>query len=174
MCIVSRPVSPSSLAGIVLVASLLGCAARQSPLPSTEVAGRLGGQKRALDPSPRRTVLKAGLPAGRAEASFELDTGGDQGSSTKEAGLEVVVRFAHVELRQTIASCSEPSLGGALGGGSNGVLEVARCGSEFWLTTGDGMVVVKRQGEHGDGAEIARVALPKGIERADRLEGSSL
>ena len=127
---------------------------------------------RPLDGTPRRSVLTTELPPGIAEASFQLDTGGDQGSATRQVGLEVVVRFARVELRQTVASCDEPALGSALGGGSNGLLEVALCGAEFWLTTGDGKVVAKRHAEQGSDSEVANIPLPSGILQATRPKES--
>jgi hypothetical protein len=61
--------------------------------------------------------LQTPVPPGRAEAFFMLDTGGDQMTQRpREAELMVVVRMAHDEYRQTIASCRYPGLGSALGG----------------------------------------------------------
>jgi len=158
---------------IALVAAFgVGCAPVEGPTPPAASASASPIRSRPVDGTPRRSVLDTGLPPGIAEASFQLDTGGDQGSATKQAGLEVVVRFARVELRQTVASCDEPALGSALGGGSNGLLEVALCGAEFWLTTGDGKVIAKRHAEQGSDLEVANIQLPDGIVQATRPKDS--
>lgn len=159
---------------IISAASFVaGCATIQNNARPQESAHSSATQSRALDSAPRRTALTRALPRGIAEASFELDTGGDQGASPKQAGLAVVVRFSRTELRQRIASCDEPSLGSALGGGADGVLEVALCGAEFWLTTGGGKVIAKRHDEQGHDLEVANIPLPQGIAQAVRPKGTT-
>jgi hypothetical protein len=171
-----RPLSSAEvrqlLVKAVIAAFMVGCAPVESPTPPATASASASRIRRPLDATPRRSVLDTGLPPGIAEASFQLDTGSDQGSATKQAGLEVVVRFARVELRQTVASCDEPALGSALGGGSNGLLEVALCGAEFWLTTGDGKVIAKRHAEQGSDLEVANIPLPNGIAQATRPKES--
>jgi hypothetical protein len=146
---------------VFLVASAMACATPRGSVPA----------KRPIDSEPRRSKMKEPLPAGRAEAFFALNTGADQGGSEKEAGLEAVVRFADIELRQTIASCIAPSLGSALGGGTDEFLEVAYCGAEFWLETRNGVVLVTRQTAEAKSAVVSRFLLPAGVARASRPPG---
>jgi len=143
---------------LLFVAICLACATGKSSAPG----------KRPIDVEPRRSVGRPPLAAGQAEAFFSLNTGADQGSAEKEAGLEAVVRFADVELRQTIASCRTPSLGSALGGGTAELLEVAYCDAELWLETKNGTVFVTRHMPGEKAAQIARFVLPPGVFRATR------
>jgi hypothetical protein len=119
-----------------------------------------------LDSAPRRSPVSPALPAGIAQAFFALDTGRDQLASAKEAGLELVVRFGATELRQTIASCADPGLGSALGGGTTEVLEVAICGAEIWLQTRDSRVFASRVDGPGRETLLATIALPPEVARA--------
>lgn len=108
--------------------------------------------------------LQSPLPAGKAEASFRLDTGADQMTETpREAGLVVVVRVGADEYRQTVASCAEPGLGSALGGGTERVLEVALCNGEYFLISEPGVVTVLPVNDGVEGQAIARFELPKGV-----------
>ena len=156
----------------LIAALMVGCAPVEGPTPPATASASASRTRRPLDGTPRRSILNTGLPPGIAEASFQLDTGSDQGSAPKQAGLEVVVRFARVELRQTVASCDEPALGSALGGGSAGLLAVALCGAEFWLTTGAGQVIAKRHTGQGSDLEVANIPLPMGIVQATRPKES--
>jgi hypothetical protein len=116
---------------------------------------------RSTDLEPRIVQLASPLPAGRVEAFFALDTGGDQMTlARKEAGLVVVVRFDRTELRRTIASCREAALGSVLGGGTETVLEVAGCDGEYWLISEPRQVRVDRVAPGGATTPIARTSLP--------------
>ena len=76
--------------------------------------------RRPLDDKAVRVPLKTPVAPGRAKAFFKLDTGGDQMTlRPKETGLVVVVRIGGDEYRQTIASCKDPGIGSALGGGTS-------------------------------------------------------
>lgn len=119
---------------------------------------------RALDTRPTKTKLATPLPAGRAEAKFALNTGGDQmAQRPKEAGLMVVVRVDGKEYRQTIASCRDPGLGSALGGETERELQVATCRGEYWLISEVGHVSVMRVDRKPEGEEVARIPLPAGV-----------
>jgi hypothetical protein len=119
---------------------------------------------RPLDAKPIKTHLEKPLPPGRAEAFFKLDTSGDQMTLTSfEAGLIVVVRVGADQYQQTIASCPEPSLGSALGGGTERELEIAFCNGEFWLIAELGSVAVMRMDRKSGGELIARFDLPAGV-----------
>jgi len=123
-----------------------------------------GAARRALDAVPVHVRLATPLPAGRAEAFFKLDTGGDQMTRRpKEAGLVVVVRIESNEYRQTIASCVDPGLGSALGGGTERELEVAICDGEYWLVSEPGIVSVVRMDRKPNGQQVARFDLPGGV-----------
>jgi hypothetical protein len=127
-------------------------------------------KRRPLDQAPRETTLRTPLPDRQAVAFFAVDTGGDQlSTSRKEAGLEVVVRFRSRELRQTIASCADPSTGSALGGGTERELEVALCGGEYWLIAEPGRVVVERK-DSTPPAQVCGIALPWTDVRAHAAE----
>lgn len=153
-----------SLTAVVFLAVACSSAARApDPGPAVPLQAR---SKRSLDATPRRSAFTPALPAGSAQAFFALDTGRDQLASAKEAGLELVVRFGATELRQTIASCAEPALGSALGGGTSAVLEVAICGSEIWLQTREGRVFASRVDGPGRETVLATIALPAGVARA--------
>lgn len=75
----------------------------------------------------------------------------------KEAGLVVVVRYADRELRQTIASCPDPSRGSALGGTAADVLDVASCGDLFRLRSEPGAVRVEREDARGVRSTVSRI-----------------
>ena len=123
--------------------------------------------RRPVDTAPETTRVTEPLPAGRVEAFFALHTGADQMTERgKEAGLVVVVRFADRELRQTIASCTDPALGSALGGGTARELEVAMCNGEFRLLSEPGVVRVTRTDKQPAGEVVATFALPAAAMRA--------
>lgn len=125
----------------VIAIQLWACAAKQRPATAESPA-----MARPLDRTPRSVPTKSSLPERTALAFFALNTGGDQMTlSRKQAGLEAVVRYQDKELRQTIASCSDPSLGSALGGGTDRELEVAFCDGEFWLIAEPGRITVERK-----------------------------
>jgi hypothetical protein len=129
-------------------------------------SGLLLWQKRALDPQPSPRPLATPLPAGRVEALFVLETGGDQMRRGRvEAGLAFVVRYGSQEFWQTIASCREPARGSVLGGGTERELEIARCGGEYWLLSEPGVVTVRR-GDPMEGAVVTRLILPEPSMRA--------
>lgn len=140
------------LAAGMLTSLIVAC----SPLDN-----QTGAVRRPLDTKPVRIHLQTSVPPGRAEAFFELDTGGDQMTQRpKEAGLIIVVRVGIDEYRQTIASCHEPSLGSALGGGTERELEVAICDGEYWLVSEPGSVSVVRMDRKPGGEPITRFDLP--------------
>lgn len=123
-----------------------------------------GAVRRTLDAEPVKIRLMTPLPPGRAEAFFKLDTGGDQMTQRpKEAGLMVVVRVESDEYRQTIASCQDPGLGSALGGGTERELEVAICDGEYWLVSEPGIVSVVRMDKKPDGEQVTRFDLPGSV-----------
>jgi hypothetical protein len=175
------PVSPDSFHFELQVAPIQGGA----PQPFSPVAGRVDRRQdgewvpspegraparpaRPLDAAPHQTKLPTPLPPGRAEATFEIDTGGDMmGAPPKQAGLAAVVREGATERRQTIASCEEASRGSALGGGDN-VLDVAICGDMFRLVARPGLVVVERAPENGQPVIVARFPLASSDSRASR------
>ncbi len=123
-----------------------------------------GAVRRPLDTEPVRIRLHTPIPPGRAEAFFKLDTGGDQMTQRpKEAGLMVVVRVGIDEYRQTIASCQDPGLGSALGGGTERELEVAICDGEYWLVSEPGSVSVVRMDKKPNGEPVTRFDLPDSV-----------
>jgi hypothetical protein len=136
----------------LLLLTLLGC-------------GVCAQQKSVVQPAPhggvpRESAVAPPLADRTAVAFFDLDTGGDQMSnSRKDAVLEVVVRYRAKELRQMVATCAQPSLGSALGGGTPRELEVALCDGEFWLIAELGKVWVERKDAPHTGA-VAVIGLP--------------
>jgi hypothetical protein len=103
------------------------------------------------------------VPSGKAEAYFALDSGADQMTTNrKEARLIVIVRFGSTELRHIIASCGHPSLGSALGGVSDTVLEVAYCNGEYRLLSEAGKVLVQQQGAGKRLRIVTTIPLPAG------------
>jgi hypothetical protein len=148
------------LAGTVALSALLAACSQQpnTPAPASD------GQPRELDAQPTKTILQSPLPEGRAEALFSLNTGGDQMTQTsRQAGLVVVVRVGDDEYRQTIATCPDPGLGSALGGGTQRELEVAICSGEFILVSEPGLVTVVPIENGIEGNPIARFELPSGV-----------
>lgn len=125
--------------------------------------------RRPVDSVPVKSRLATPLPRGHAEAFFTLNTGADQlGQRPKEAGLVVVVRVGADEYRQTVASCREPGLGTALGGGTDRELEVAACDGEYHLISEPGTVSVLRVDQQPPGEVVARFNLPDRSTRAVR------
>jgi hypothetical protein len=117
-----------------------------------------------FDTIPKMIKLNQPMELGRAEAFFELYTGGDQMSQqVKLVKLLIVLRYYDNEYRYIIASCSDPSLGSALGGGTNRVLEVALCNGEYWLISEPGKVIVLRTDEIHKGEIICNFELPDSI-----------
>jgi hypothetical protein len=175
------PVSPDAFRFELRAAPVRGPA----PLPFSPVEGRVDRREdgewvaspkgrvasraaRPLDAEPRETKLATPLPPGRAEATFEIDTGGDiMGASPKQVGLAAVVREGATERRQTIASCEEASRGSALGGGED-VLDAAICGAEFRLMARPGMVVVERAPVSEKPVTVAHFPLASPDARASR------
>ncbi len=156
----------------ILTALLAACAPPEAPAPApapvaaSQPAPASQGERRprTLDAQPTQSRLQSPLPPGRAEALFRLDTGGDQMTETaREAGLVVVVRVGADEYRQTIASCADPGLGSALGGGTERELEVAICNGEFYLVSEPGLVSVVPVKDGVEGKAIARFELPAGV-----------
>lgn len=136
------------------------------PLSAADAATS-GRAPRTLDASPRVSVVLPALAAGHAEARFEFDTGGDVMSlRPKEAGLAVVVRYHDKEVRQTFASCAEPSRGNALGDIGGDILDLAVCNGFYRLRSEPGAVSV--EGERADGVlfTVTRIPLPLPGERA--------
>lgn len=146
-------------ATVALSAIVLACSQQpNTPAPASD------GQPRALDAQANKTKLQAPLPEGRAEALFSLDTGGDQMTQTsRQAGLVVIVRVGEDEYRQTIATCPDPGLGSALGGGTERELAVAICNGEFMLVSEPGLVTVVPIENGSEGKPIARFELPNGV-----------
>jgi hypothetical protein len=129
-------------------------------------------QPRTLDAEPIPSKLQTPLPEGRAEALFTLNTGGDQMTTTaREAGLVVIVRVGDEEYSQTVASCPDPGLGSALGGGTERELEVAICNGEFILVSEPGRVSVVPIENGVEGPAIAQFELPSGV-RAVSAKGN--
>jgi hypothetical protein len=148
--------------------ALLLCVSCASKSTRSDPPGIESGRTvRSLDSQPRTARLSSPLPSGKAEAFFALDTGQDQMTSRpKDAGLVVVVRYASTELRQTVATCGDPALGSALGGGTDTILEVAGCDGEVRLISSPGQVTVDRIGKDDASTTIARIPLPKSDMRA--------
>jgi hypothetical protein len=116
---------------------VVGCAPRPSGTPAREPEpGR----------EPPTVSVSAPLPDRAAQAWFVIDTGGDQMVlERKRPRLSVVVRYRSQTLQRTLASCSEPSMGSALGGGTERELDVAFCEGEFWLIAEPGAVFVENR-----------------------------
>ena len=148
-----------------LSAALLACSPAETPAPAP------AAQPRVLDAQPAKTKLQSPLPEGKAEALFRLDTGGDQMTETsREAGLVVVVRVGGDEYRQTIASCPDPALGSALGGGTERELEIAICNGEYVLVSEPGLVSVVLIENGAEAKAVARFELPKGVHAVSARE----
>jgi hypothetical protein len=147
-------------------AFLFACSQPNTPAPAASDA-----QPRELDAQPVKTKLQSPLPEGKAEARFSLNTGGDQMSQTsREAGLVVTVRVGEDEYQQTIASCRDPGLGSALGGGTERELEIAICNGEFMLVSEPGLVSVVPITDGVEGKAVARFELPNGVRAVSAKE----
>jgi hypothetical protein len=137
---------------------LLACSSTETPAPAA------GAQFSAPDAQPTKTKLQLPLPEGKAEAQFRLYTGGDQMTGvSRQASLVVVVRAGEDEYRQTIATCPDPGLGSALGGGTERELEVAICNGEYVLVSEPGLVSVVLVENGAEGKVVARFELPSGV-----------
>ena len=144
---------------------VVSCASKSSRSDPTGIES--DRSLRHLDSQPRTSHLPSPLPSGKAEAFFALDTGQDQMTDRSKApGLVVVVRYASTELRQMVATCRDPALGSALGGGTDTILEVAGCDGELRLISQPGQVCVDRIGKDDTSTTIARIPLPKSDMRA--------
>jgi hypothetical protein len=123
--------------------------------------------RRPVEAAPRQSLLAKALPSGRAEAFFELDTGGDiMGAPAKEAGLVLVVRHGAQEWRQTIASCAQPIRGNALGDLAGDHIDQAECDGHFEIVAAPGAVRVERSAGSGAPITVTTVALPDTKARA--------
>lgn len=123
--------------------------------------------KPQIDAKPVEIHLSAPMPAGKAQAYFELYTGGDHMTERRsEAGLVLVVRYGSSEFRQTIASCQEPGIGNVLWDGTETELEVTYCNGEYWLITEAGKVLVQKGDRTKRDNIITQIPLPPGIDRA--------
>jgi hypothetical protein len=140
---------------------LAGTARRGDRGWRVEAAGQNEARaRRPLDPEPRRSALASPVPAGRAVAFFEFDTGGDiMGAAAKEAGLVLVVRAGAQEWRQTIASCAEPARGSALGG-AVGSIDLAECDGRHEIVSEPGVVRVEKRVGSGGPVTVTTVRLP--------------
>ena len=78
----------------LIAAFMVGCARVEGPTPPP-AASASASRRRPVDGTPRRSVLDTGLPPGIAEASFQLDTGGDQGPLPLEyqSLVEIPLRY---------------------------------------------------------------------------------
>lgn len=129
--------------------------------------GTLGAPTpRRIDTAPRSGRLQRALEHGRAETWFEFDTGGDQMGGPNEIGLTAVVRYEDRELRQTVASCNDPSKGSALGDLDETQLDLALCDHPFLLISQPGAVLVQRVEDDGTPSDVARFWLPTAVTRA--------
>jgi hypothetical protein len=114
---------------------LFGCSPRPSTVRAEQPSG--GHELRTAAPS-------APLKDRTAQAWLAIDTGGDQMVlERKTPRLRVLVRYQSKTMEQMLASCAEPSMGSALGGGTERELEVAFCEGEFWLIAEPGAVLVE-------------------------------
>ncbi|HHH31211.1 MAG TPA: hypothetical protein ENK57_23080 [Polyangiaceae bacterium] len=115
----------------------------------------LGPEPRPVDDTLRSSRRVPPLPEGRVEASFQLDTGGDQMSCRSvEAGIGVVVRVGDQEYRQGLASCAQAGAGDAIA--SPGALESASCDERFFDLIRKPDAIVVREG----GTTLARIPIP--------------
>ena len=90
--------------------------------------------------------------------------------TSRQAGLVVVVRVGEDEYRQTIATCPDPGLGSALGGGTERELEVAICNGEYVLVSEPGLVAVVPVQDGVEGDAIARFELPNSVRAVSARE----
>jgi hypothetical protein len=100
-----------------------------------------------------------------ARASFDVYTGGDQmtQSVSPPRRLDLVIAFAAHEYRRSIATCADPAVGSALGGGTPRELDVAYCDGEYWLISEAETIRVDRIRPPADTSEVARFVLPAGL-----------
>ena len=164
------PMKAHPIAGITSLATVSALLLACSPQPSTP-APASSGEPRELDTLAFRTEQQPPLPDGRGRALFSLNTGADQMTETsRQAGLVVVVRVGEYEYRQTIATCPDPGLGSALGGGTKRELEVAICNGEYILVSEPGLVSVVPVENGIEGKAIARFELPRGVRAVSAKE----
>jgi hypothetical protein len=122
---------------------------------SADVCERLkayGKAPRRVDLRPSLDRLEPPLPPGKVEASFWLNTGGDQMRCRPvQTGLGVIVRVADRQYRQQFASCDHAGHGSALA--TPGAVDAAECdGRIYHLELVDGAVAVRHRQE-----EIVRI-----------------
>jgi len=106
----------------------------------------------------------APLAPGILEASFVLNTGGDQMSARPvDAGLVVRVAFGTRVFRQQFASCKDAGHGNALSDGSSAI-DWADCdGTTYSLHVSDARVEVRDDASH---AVVTAIPLPRGLRLA--------
>lgn len=118
-------------------------------------------EHRRIDPAPVESTNPVELPSGVVQASFELNTGGDQMSSRPvDAGLVLRVAFGRRLLLQQLASCQDAGRGNALADGS-AAIDWAICdGTTYSVHVSDTRVEVREDRSH---AVITTIALPPGL-----------
>jgi hypothetical protein len=118
-------------------------------------------EHRRIDATPVESTSATEVPAGVVQASFELNTGGDQMSSRPvDAGLVLRVAYGRKLFRQQLASCQDAGRGDALAGGSSAV-DWAICDqTSYSLHITDTRVEV-----HSDRSTdvVTAIALPPGL-----------
>lgn len=120
-------------------------------------------EHRQLDRAPVESVNPDEVPPGVVQASFELNTGGDQMSSRPvDAGLVLRVAYSRKLFRQQLASCEQAGHGDALADGSSAI-DWAICDrSSYSLHITDTRIEV-RDDSHN---VVATVPLPSGLHLA--------
>jgi len=104
------------------------------------------------------------LPHNKAEALFWVYTGHDQMTeSPLNPKLFFEIRLDSNRYIIPVDSCKNPSLGNALGGGTNNTLEVAICNYEYRIISEYGMVSVIKIGRKESKKEVVRFMLPSSI-----------
>jgi hypothetical protein len=111
-----------------------------------------GKAPRTIDLRPSLERLESPLAPGKVEASFWLNTGGDQMRCRPvQTGLGVMVRVAERQYRQQFASCDHAGHGSAIA--TPGSVDTAECdGRLYELELVEGAAVVRHRQE-----EIVRI-----------------
>jgi hypothetical protein len=120
-------------------------------------------EHRRIDAAPVESTNPTEVPAGVVEASFELNTGGDQMSSRPvDAGLVLRVAYGRKLFRQQLASCRDAGHGDALADGSSAI-DWAICDrTSYSLYVTDARVEVHDSSHN----VVATVPLPLGLHLA--------